>query len=65
MCTECRLPLGSLPPHTVQTNVGADGIWQKETWKLGEVAFCPGTTTKNSSFDHVATEIFAGIFLIM
>lgn len=31
------LPLGSLPPHSVQTTVGADGIWQKETWKLGEI----------------------------
>ncbi|KAG0558815.1 hypothetical protein KC19_10G057300 [Ceratodon purpureus] len=27
---------GSLPPHSVQT-VGADGIWQKDTWKLGEI----------------------------
>ncbi|XP_024380686.1 zinc finger CCCH domain-containing protein 46 [Physcomitrium patens] len=31
------LPLGTAPPSTKQTAIGVDGIWQKETWKLGEI----------------------------
>lgn len=35
--TPNTLPLGSLPPQSVQTTVSTDGVWQKETWNLGEI----------------------------